>query len=722
MTRFTAGVLRHRLLVCVLWVALTIIGGMLVGKANSGLTHTIATPGLAGFDANQAMMRQLGIDGGEAPVIAVLRLPAGASMADPAARELAQAAFARAAKLAGHVGLIDYATSHDRRFITGAGDFTWALYDVPNPDKGVNRSAEARLAPALAAATPAGARITVTGNQALQSTGTSKGAGLSTLTETLIGAAAALVVLVFVYGSAIAIVPLLMALPSILVAFLSLYGLEQLVPVSNLEQYLVAFIGLGIAIDYSLLIVTRWREERERGLDNHAAILAANEHAGRAVLLSGLTVGLGLLALLVIPVQFLQDLGLGSLLIPLASMLTAVTLLPVVLSAWGPTLDRHRLRRGSTTHSRAWERWAEMIVRHRTLAAVTGLAIVIAMAIPALSINTGQPSAGALGGSSPAARAFHQLQRNGVPQAVSFPIQILVHGDPANARAVARSVARTAGVWGSFTPALPAGTTAHGQLLTVVPKQPGNVSAGTDTVTRLRTVLAHAPGSPEVGGDTAANMDFTSAIYNRFPLALAMIALITFVMLARAFRSVPLALKAVLLNLVSLGAAFGFIVMFWQSGHGSNLIYGIHAIHAIRNWAPIVIFAFLFGISMDYEVFVLARMREEYDASGDTTRAIVASLGRTGRLITCAALILGISFASLSTTNDIAVQVPATGLAVGVILDAVVVRTLLVPAIAAMLGRWNWWMPASLARLLRTSGSSGSLAVTARSVVADTGD
>jgi RND superfamily putative drug exporter len=701
MRKFTSAILRHRLLVALVWIALTVVGGLLVGKANSGLTHRIATPGLAGYDANLKMFHQLGIDGGEAPVIAVMHMPAGQSMHTAAGRQIAATAFSAAARLAGHVALIDYATAHDSRLVSGDGRSTWAIYDIPNPDMGIYQHDGAALTPALAKVTPAGAEITVTGNEALQSTGTGSGAGLSTLTETLIGAAAALIVLAFVYGSAIAVVPLLMALPSILVAFLALYGLEQLVPVSSLEQYLVAFIGLGVAIDYSLLIVTRWREERERGLDNHDAILAANEHAGHAVLLSGFTVGLGMLALLVIPVQFLQDIGLGSLLIPLASMLTAVTLLPVVLSAWGPWLDKHRLRRSSTTYSRAWERWTNTIIDHKLLAAATGIVIVVALAIPALSMNTGQPTADSLGGGSPAARAFHLIQRNHVPQAVSFPIQVLVHGDRHEVRHVAAEAERTAGVWAVYEPRLPGNTPAGTALLTVVPTQPGSTGTGTATVTRLRQTLAGDGTKLQIGGDTAANMDFTNAIYNRFPLALALIALITFALLARSFRSVPLALKAVVLNLISLGASFGFIVLFWQSGHGSNLIYGVHAIHAIRNWAPIIIFAFLFGISMDYEVFVLARMREEYDATGDTRGAIVTSLGRTGRLITCAALILAISFASLSTTNDVSVQVPATGLAVGVILDAVVVRTLLVPAIAAMLGDWNWWMPSGLSRLLR---------------------
>jgi RND superfamily putative drug exporter len=705
MQKLTAYVLRHRVLIVAGWIAVTVVGGLFVGKATSGLSHNLATPGLPGYDANQAMIRQLGLDGGEAPVIAVLHLPPGQSMRSAVGRETAARTFAVPAHK-GHFGLIDYATSRERRLISADGRSTWALYDMPNPDTGPYAGSQNLIAPALKRALPAGASLTITGNEALQSTGSGGGAGLSVLDEVLIGAAAALIVLAFVYGSAVAVVPLLMALPSILTTFLLVYGLEQLTSISSLEQYLVAFIGLGIVIDYSLLIVTRWREERERGLDNHDAIIAANRHAGSAVVLSGLTVTVGMLSLLIIPVHFLQAIGLGSMLIPLVSMATAITLLPVVLSAWGPALDKHRLRRGSTTFSRGWERWAGLVVSRRWAAAIAGLAVVIALAIPALSINTGQPNAGSLGGNSAAARAFHTLERQGVPQAVSFPVQVLVGGGPANARNAAAIARRTAGVWAVLTPRLPSNTTAGDTLVTAIPTEPGSTSTGTDTVSRLRAALAEQPGRVLVGGDTAANVDFTNAIYGKFPLMLAAIALITFLLLARSFRSVALALKAVVLNLISLGAAFGFIVIFWQWGHGSSLIYGIHATHAIRNWAPIIVFAFLFGISMDYEVFVLARMREEYDATHDTRRAIVASIGHTGRLITGAALILGISFASLSTTNDIAVQVPATGLAVGVIVDAVIVRTLLVPALAALVGKWNWWMPVGLARLLRVPATA----------------
>ena len=209
----------------------------------------------------------------------------------------------------------------------------------------------------------------------------------------------------------------------------------------------------------------------------------------------------------------------------------------------------------------------------------------------------------------------------------------------------------------------------------------------------MRTALADVPGHTEVGGNTAQNADFNAAVYGNFPLMLAAIALVTFLLLARTLRSVVLAAKAVVVNLISLGATFGFLVLFWQNGHGSNLIYGVPATGSIRNWIPIITFAFLFGISMDYEVFILARIREEHDRGRSTNDAVIQALARTGRLVTCAALILAISFASLSTDPDIVVEMIATGLAIGVLIDAVIVRSLLVPALVVIMGRWNWWMP-----------------------------
>jgi RND superfamily putative drug exporter len=701
MTPITHLALRHRRLVALAWIALTVVGLLTVSSATGGLSHGFNTPGTRGYDANAHIIDSVGIDGNEQPTIAVLHLPAGESMSTAAGQAAAARTFA-AVHRAGHLALADYANTHNPKLISSDGRTTWALIDVPNPDVGPGVGVVDRIGPALRAAAPAGVSVAVTGFEQIQSNSGASGGGPSVLIETLIAAAGALAVLLFVYGSAIAIVPLLIALPSILTSFLLVLALEQAISVNFLVEYLVAVMGLGVAVDYSLLLVTRWREEREAGRSNEDAILAAAPTAGRAVVLSGTIVAIGLLSLVMLPVPFLRSIGLGAMLIPLVAIAAAVSLLPVILAAWGPALDKHQVvRSGSTTYSRGWERWATMIVRRRWVAGAIGLALVVGLAIPALSMNTGQPRANSLGGNGQPAHTLQALERQGVPSAVVFPIQVLTHGGTAAAQQAITIAANTHGVYTVLAPAT--SSFRHGQdaLLSVIPTAEGNTPAGTATVTRLRTALAGVPGHVEVGGNTAQNVDFNSAVYGNFPLMLALIAIVTFLVLARAFRSVVLAVKAVVVNLVSLGATFGFLVLFWQNGHGSNLIYGVPATGSIRNWIPIIAFAFLFGISMDYEVFILARMREEYDRTGSTKQAVIGSLAHTGRLVTCGALILAISFASLSTAPDIVVEMIATALAFGVLIDALIVRTLLVPALVTIMGNWNWWMPGRLARLLR---------------------
>jgi RND superfamily putative drug exporter len=700
MTSITHLALRHRRFVALAWIALTVVGVLTVSSATGGLSHNFNTPGTAGYDANAHINKRLGIDGNEQPTIAVLRLPLGEGMGTAAGQAVAARTFA-AANRAGHLAVADYANTHNPKLISRDGQTTWALIDVPNPDVGSGQGVVDRIQPALRAAAPAGVSISMTGFEQIQSNGGGGGGGPSVLVITVIGALGALAVLLFVYASAVAIVPLLIAIPSILTTFLLVLGLEQAISVNFLVEYLVAVMGLGVAVDYSLLLITRWREERDAGRSNEDAILAAGPTAGRAVVLSGATVAVGLLSLVVLPVPFLRSIGLAGTLIPLVAIAAAVTLLPVVLAAWGPALDKHRVRPSSTTFSGRWEAWAKLIVRHRWVAAAIGLAIVIGLALPALSMNTGQPRANSLGGNGQPARTLHALEHQGVPSAVVFPIQVLTHGGGAAAQRASSIARATRGVYTVLAPPTSAFRHGNDSLLSVIPTAEGDTTAGTATVTRLRAALANMPSRAEVGGNTAQNIDFNNAVYGNFPLMLAAIAIITFLILARSFRSVVLAAKAVLVNLVSLGATFGFLVLFWQNGHGSNLLYGVPATGSIRNWIPIISFAFLFGISMDYEVFILARTREEYDRTGSTNEAIVGSLARTGRLVTCAALILAISFASLSTAPDIVVEMIATSLAFGVLIDALIVRTLLVPALVAIMGHWNWWMPHGFARLLR---------------------
>src|SRR3954469_334111 len=392
MTSITRLALSHRRLVALAWIALTIAGGLTASSTTSRLTHSFATPGNPGYDTNLRIMKAFGVDGNEQPTIAVLQLPAGQGMQTAAGRASAARTFA-AANNAGHLAVADYANTHNPVLVSADGRTTWALIDMPNPDLPLGSGVMDRIPHALQAAAPTGATVAVTGFEQIQAGG--GGGGPSTLVETIIGMAGGLAILAFVFGSAIAVVPLLMAIPAILTSMLLVNGVTHLTDVSFIVEFLVALIGLGVAIDYSLLVVTRWREERERGLSNEDAIIAAEATAGRAVVLSGLTVTIGLLSLVVLPVPFLRSIGYGGMLIPLVAIAAAVTLLPATLAAWGPALDRHRVRRSSTTFSRRWERWGQLVGRRRWIAAIVGLAIVVGLAVPALSMNTGQPSSNA---------------------------------------------------------------------------------------------------------------------------------------------------------------------------------------------------------------------------------------------------------------------------------------------------------------------------------------
>ena len=452
MASITHLALRHRRLVALAWIALTVVGVLTVSSATGGLAHNFNTPGTAGYDANAHIIKSLGIDGNEQPTIAVLHLPAGEGMRTAPGQSAAARTFA-AANTAGHVAVADYANTHNPKLVSRDGQTTWALIDVPNPDVGAGQGVVDRLGPALRAAAPAGVSVSMTGFEQIQSNGGGGGGGPSVLLITVIGALGALAVLLFVYASAIAIVPLLIAIPSILTTFLLVLGLEQVISVNFLVEYLVAVMGLGVAVDYSLLLITRWREERDAGRSNEQAILAAGPTAGRAVVLSGATVAVGLLSLVVLPVPFLRSIGLAGMLIPLVAITAAVTLLPVILAAWGPALDKHRVRSSSTTFSRRWESWAKLIVRRRWVAGAVGLAIVIGLALPALSMNTGQPRANSLGGTGQPARTLHALERQGVPSAVVFPIQVLTHGGPAATQRAITIAGTTPGIYTVLAPA-----------------------------------------------------------------------------------------------------------------------------------------------------------------------------------------------------------------------------------------------------------------------------
>ena len=705
MPALTRFVLRHKALVTLFWVVVAAVGVMTISGTTHRMTNNFSMPGQA-FKVDNQIVSQYGNGGSQAPYLPVITVPAGQKVTDPATAAATGRAFAALARAIPGVRIADYATTHDPAFVTRDGRSTYALvYTAP-----VNGFGGSNLGPAVeravTAAAPAGWHVGVTGSQLLANGQPSSSKGTGMMTEAMIGSVGALVILALVFASFLALLPLLIGGISVLATFLVVGGLTEVTGVSQIVEFLIALIGLGVAIDYSLLVVSRWREERAAGRDNVAAVTEAMNHAGRAVVFSGLTVAIGLLSMIVLPVPMLRSVGYGGVLVPLMSVAVAITLLPVILATVGPRLDWPRLRTERRA-SRVFSAWARGVYRHRWLAALAGLGILAALMLPALSLHLGEPGSSAQATSGPAHSALVTLTDGGVPSGVLTPAEVLTSS---SASAVAAQAARVPGVYAAVAPATPDYQRDGTAIVTVIPVAESSVPAGQTTITNLEHALLPSPHVIGIGGDGASLIDFDHAVYGDFPLMLAIISVATFLLLTRAFRSVLLAAKAVVFNLISLAAAYGVLTWVWQDGHGSHALWGIPATGAITMWVPLMVFAFLFGLSMDYEVFILTRIREAYDASGDARQAVTEGLGRTGRLVTSAAAILMLSFLSMSTGPQTDLKILATGLGAGILIDAVVVRCLLVPALVALFGRANWWLPTSMARLLRIPAPAGPAA------------
>ena len=701
MTALTRFVLDHKHAVLAFWLVVTIAAFAAIQPAGNALSQQFSVPGREGFETNKELDAIYGNGGDVAPIVPVVTLPKGKTVDSPGITRQLDAALARVEAALPEARTASYASTRDRAFISDDGRTTFALVYIPakgGVDPGL---AEARRAQAaLAGVTVGGSAVEVTGLNALRAAaGESEGDGTGVLLGTLVAALGALLVLALVFRSLMALVPLLMAFVAIPTTFLLVWPVASVTDVSVIVQFLVALIGLGIAIDYALLVVVRWREERQRpDVTNEAAVRNAMQHAGSAVVFSGTTVAISLLALVALPVPFLRSIGIAGLLIALVSVAVAVTLLPVVLATVGPRLDWPRNRRDARA-SRAWSAWARLVVRHRWAAAVTSTAVLAALVVAASSIQLGNPRADSLANAGPARAGLEKLEDSGIGTGPLSPFDALVRSGDAGT--VAEALAQVDGVRSAAAPAdwRRGGTS----LVTVIPTEDGNSAAGRATLDRIRATTL--PGEVTIGGEAALSADFLDAVYGNFPLMLALISVLTFLLLARAFRSLILPLKAVLLNLLSVAAAWGLIVLVWQQGFGSDEIWGIEATRAINVQMPIVIFAFLFGISMDYQVFIITRMREAYDRTRSTETAVVEGIGRTGRLVTSAALILGLAFVAFSASPGTEVKIFATALGGGILIDATIIRGILAPAAVAILGRWNWWLPDWAARILRVEPS-----------------
>ncbi len=708
MSALTRWVLAHKRIVVGLWVVLTIAGMMAAGPATENLEAEFSVPNKEGWETNEDIAATyLGTGGDTAPLVPVVTLPDGESVDSPAVRGDLEELDARLQEALPNSRLASYASTGDEAFVSNDGSTTYAiLYPQPDPDSafGENPEAEKAASAAVADVTVAGEPVKLTGFDALYEDSGADSEGPGVLLEALLGGVGALAVLTFVFASFLAIVPILMAIASIMTSFLLLFGLSEMTTVSPIVQFLIALLGLGIAIDYSLIVVSRWREERAHGRSGDEAVQVAMETAGRAVVFSGITVAIGLLALIALPLPFLRSMGYGGMLIPLVSTFAAITLLPVVLAKIGHKLDWPH-RRTDDKASRAWTRWAEGITRRRWLAAGAGLAVLFALVIAAFDLQLGTADADTLAKSGDAKEGLVALEESGIGEGALLPHEILVDGDT-DPNEVAAALSDVEGVHAAVAPDDPSWNRDGTSLVEAIPIPDSGLAEGKDTLQAVRDTADGVGADVRVGGQPAANQDFIDAVYGSFPLMIALITVTTFILLARAFRSLLLPLKAILLNILSVVAAWGVLVLVWQHGYGSELIWDIEATGSIQSWMPLMIFAFLFGLSMDYEVFILSRMREEYDRTGSTEKAVVTGIGRTGRLVTSAALILFLSFVAMASSPGTDLKMFATGLGAGILLDATLIRGLIVPAVITLMGRWNWWLPPGPAKLLRVKPSA----------------
>jgi putative drug exporter of the RND superfamily len=679
-----------------MWVLLTVFGGYSAGQLSSRWYQSLAVPGEPAYEAGQRTLAAFGA-GVRSPDTVVFH----SARADLGSSPQVRAAMIRVTNAAPGALTSSYFSTGDSMYLSQ--DRHTAFMQVYLPGRaGLDVTSGA---PALRAAAadglPAGISVDVTGRDALGEASTDGSSGPSVLVEALIGGLGALLILLFVFGTLPAVVtPLVIAIASILNTFTLVWALTYVTDVSIIVQFLIALVGLGVAIDYALLIVFRFRDELREGNDVESALVETMAHAGHSVIVSGTTVGVGLLAMVLLPLPLLRSMGLGGMLIPVVSVIASLTLLPAMLAVLGTRINSVRVMpRRFLDHGHpeagAWGRWARFVLRRPAAIAAVGAIIVVVLAALGTQLNTNEAQLAKFPGTGSAITARDQLAAAGISPGVMKPFNVLVENG-GDATQVAAKLRNVPGIAGATAP--PEWRRGPDSLVEAFPTTDGAAPGIQATINRVNASLEGTNGT--LTGLAAVDRDFLHALYGSFPYVLALILLLTLILLTRAFRSIVLAVKAVLLNLLSLAAAFGIIVVVFQMGHGSQL-WNIPATGSITAWIPVMIFAFLYGLSMDYEVFMISRMREAYDETGSTDKAIELGLARTGKLVTSGALILMFAFLALSTSPGYEIKPFAIGLAAGIIFDATVIRALLVPATMRLLGDANWWMPKWTETVLR---------------------
>ncbi len=703
MRRFATWCTGHRRTVILAWIVALIGVGMISSSVGSDFSEEFKLPASDSKEAFDLLESRFSAQSGDTATI-VYKAQGGVESA--AVRREMEGVFAEAAKLP-HVS--EVASPYEAgaaAAVSADGKIAYATVQYDVTTNKLEKDDVKQLVSISQDAAGPGLQVEV-GGQPIEEV-RSEEEGDSSF---MIGLLAAIVILLLTFGSVVAMgLPLLTALFALGVG-LSLVTLgTHVFSTAEFAPQLAAMIGLGVGIDYALFILTRFRNGLDEGLEPRGAAIAAIDTSGRAVLFAGVTVIIALMGMMLLGLSFLYGVAMAAALAVLMTMIAALTLLPALLTIVGRRVDRLRIpglgkRAASTAEDTRWFRWSREIQRRPVLSAVLSGALLLALCIPTLSLRLGSNDAGTDPAGSTTREAY-DLLAEGFGAGFNGPFSVVAalpsEGDDSALTDLRKTLKGEEGVTGT-TPVMinPAGDTG---VFQVYPTTSPQSEETTELLDRIRDDLVppveqQTGAQVHVGGITAIFEDFGTAIADKLPLFIGVVVLLSALLLMAVFRSLLVPLKAIVMNLLSIGAAFGLIVAVFQWGWGASLI-GVDSTGPIISFFPIFLFAIIFGLSMDYEVFLMSRIHEEWEDRRDATVAVTRGLALTGRVITAAAAIMVTVFASFMIGDDRIIKLFGLGLASAVFIDAVIIRSVLVPAVMQLFGKRAWWLPDWLDRAL----------------------
>jgi RND superfamily putative drug exporter len=696
---------RHRLIVVLLWLAVLAGLGVTSAAVGSSYNDSFSLPGTESTKALNLLQKSLPAQSGASASV-VWQAGQGGTVKDPAVRQRMTATLDKIAKLPSVASVSSPYGPQGARQVSGDGRTAYAQITFTQLDQQLPDADVQRVIDTAEAARTSGLRVELGGNtiSGLERTPPSS--------SEFIGIIAAAIVLLVVFGSFFAmLLPILTAVAGLGSGLLVVGLLTNVFTIGTIGPILGALIGLGVGIDYALFIVTRHRTGLKAGLTVEESVVKAIDTSGRAVLFAGATVVIALLGLLVLGMSFLNGLAIASSATVLCTVVAAITLLPAMLGFLGlRTLSRRERRklahrRLDTGEAGLWGRWARVVERRPKLLSAVALVVIALLAVPVLSLRLGSSDAGN-NPTSTTTRQAYDLLADGFGPGFNGPLQLVAQtpaaADQQALSRLAEQVGRAKGVAGvAVLPMRPGATVG---IVQVIPSTSPQSKATSDLIGRLRHDLVPAAEQGTslkvyVGGQTAIFNDFAGVLTGKLPLFIGVIVALGFVLLLVAFRSLLVPLTAAVMNLLAAGASFGVVVAFFQFGWGSDPL-GMGASGPIEAFLPVIMLSILFGLSMDYQVFLVSRMHEEWTHTGDNRRAIRVGQAQTGRVITAAATIMIAVFVAFAFGGQRVIAEFGIGLAAAVALDAFILRTILVPAVMHMFGSANWWLPGWLDRRL----------------------